>query len=379
MRIKKFPKKIYLSPPYLNGNELDYISKAIDSKWIAPKGPHLNEFENSIAEYVGREYCVALSSGTAALHLALKVLGIKKGDYIFCSDLTFVASANAIKYLDAIPIFIDSDYLSWNMCPKSLKKAFKTFSPQAVIVTDLYGQSANYDEIIQICKQKRVPIIEDSAESLGAEYLNRKCGSFGDISILSFNGNKIITTSGGGMILSNNEDYISKAKKLSTQSRENELHYEHIEIGYNYRLSNILASIGLAQLNHLDEIIFKKRSINKSYKNILCNEENILFMPEIKGGKSTYWLSAIILNDISFEHIQKIINYFLNLNVELRNIWKPMHLQPLYKSNEFISVEKKPVSEYLFIHGICLPSGCSLKYEDQKKISRILINQIRSQ
>lgn len=378
MKMKKFPKKIYLSPPHLNGNELDYISKAIDSKWIAPTGPHLNEFENSVAEYVGREYCVALSSGTAALHLALKVLGIEKGDYIFCSDLTFVASANAIKYLDAIPIFIDSDYLSWNMCPKSLKKAFEIFSPQAVIVTDLYGQSANYDEIIQICKKKRVPIIEDSAESLGAEYLNRKCGSFGDISILSFNGNKIITTSGGGMILSNNEDYISKAKKLSTQSRENELFYEHIEIGYNYRLSNILASIGLAQLNYLDDIIFKKRSINKLYKKILCNEENILFMPEIKGGRSTYWLSAIILNDSSFEHIQKIINYFLNLNVELRNIWKPMHLQPLYKSNEFIFIEKKPVSEYLFTHGICLPSGCSLKYEDQKKISRILINQIKS-
>ena len=241
--MQKFPDKIFLSPPVLCGDEIKYISKAIESNWIAPAGPHVEDFEEKMKKYLNRSYAAALSSGTAALHLALRALNVKKGDIVFCSDLTFVASPNAINYIGAQPVFIDSDLPSWNMCAKSLDKAFKTYLPKAVIVTDIYGQSANYKDLEYICGKYRVPIIEDSAESLGAEYNKKKCGSFGEISILSFNGNKIITTSGGGMILSNNEDHINKAKKLSSQARENKLHYEHIELGYNYRMSNILAAI----------------------------------------------------------------------------------------------------------------------------------------
>ena len=221
-------KPIYLSPPQLNGEEINFIEDAINSNWIAPLGPHVDQFENEMADYIGMDYATALSSGTAALHLALKIIGVKSGDYVFCSDLTFVATVNAIKYLNAKPVFIDSEESSWNMCPKSLDIAFKKHKPKAIIVTDIYGQSADYNSISEICKNYKTPIIEDAAESLGGEYNDRKCGSFGEISILSFNGNKIITTSGGGMLLSNNKDYITEAKKLASQSREDVIHYEPV-------------------------------------------------------------------------------------------------------------------------------------------------------
>ena len=377
--MQKFSKKIFLSPPLLNGNEIEYLKETLDSNWIAPVGPNINYFEEKVAKYLNRSYGVALSSGTAALHIALKILGIQNGDHIFCSDLTFVASANAINYVNAIPVFIDSEYTSWNMCPESLESAFKLYSPKAVIVTDLYGQSANYKEILEICKNYNVPIIEDSAESLGASYNGEKCGSFGEISILSFNGNKIITTSGGGMILSENKSYIRKAKKLSTQSREKKLHYEHIEIGYNYRMSNILASIGLAQLHYLDSYVNKTREIFSIYKENLQCIKGIEFMPEINGGRSTNWLSAILLKDNSFSEINKLINYLEINNVEARPIWKPMHLQPLYHKCDFFYIEKNPVSEFLFEHGICLPSGCGLNEEDQFKISSGIISFLNNE
>jgi len=367
--MKKLEKKIYLSPPHLNGSELEFIKKAIDSNWIAPIGPDIDEFEKRILSYTERDFGIAISSGTAGLHLALKILEIKEGDYVFCSDLTFIASANAIRYVNAHPIFIDSDLKSWNMCAKSLNKAFKQYSPKAVIITNLYGQSANYNELIEICDKNNTPIIEDSAESLGAEYNNRKCGSFGTLSILSFNGNKIITTSGGGMILSNNEDLILKAKKLSTQSRENKIFYEHKEIGYNYRMSNILAAIGIAQLDSLDDYVKIKRKIFNIYKKKLSTISGINFMPEILGGKSTNWLSALILKKNSFLEIKKMINFFNKKNIELRHIWKPMHLQPLYKGYELYFIEKNPVSKFLFYHGLCLPSGCSLTDDDLSLIS----------
>ena len=263
------------------------------------------------------------------------------------------------------------------MCAKSLDKAFKTYLPKAVIVTDIYGQSANYKDLEDICSKYRVPIIEDSAESLGAEYYKKKCGSFGEISIISFNGNKIITTSGGGMILSNNEDHIKKAKKLSTQAREKKLHYEHIELGYNYRMSNILAALGLAQLNSLDDYVNKTRKIFQTYKKNLKSVNEIEFMPEIKGGRSTNWLSVFLLKEKSHKEIKNLIVYLNRNNVECRPIWKPMHMQPLYSKSDFFSINEKSVSEYLFENGICLPSGCNLKQEDQSLISLGIKNYLK--
>ena len=369
-------KTIYLSPPHLNGKEISFIKNAIDSNWIAPLGPHVDQFENEMANYIGIDYATALSSGTAALHLALKLVGVKKGDYVFCSDLTFVATVNAIKYLDAKPVFIDSEKSSWNMCPKSLEMAFDKYNPKAIIVTDLYGQSADYNSISKICDNFNTPIIEDAAESLGAEYSNRKCGSFGDMSILSFNGNKIITTSGGGMLLSNNKDYIKKAKKLATQSREQTIHYEHLQIGYNYRMSNILAGIGRAQLKSLNSYVDKRRNIFEYYYNNLKKIKNLNFMPEIDNGRSSRWLSVILLKDKSHDQIEKIIHSFKKENIETRPIWKPMHLQPIFSGTPFCHSSLNPLSKNLFEHGLCLPSGSSLTNNDMDRIIDILNKEI---
>ena len=366
-------KKIYLSPPLIDKEELKSIKSALKSNWIAPIGPCIDNFENDISNYLNVKYCAAVSSGTAALHLALKVLNINEGDYVFCSDLTFVASANAIKYVNAIPVFIDSNLSTWNMCPKSLEKAFTDFSPKAVIITNIYGQSADYESLIDICKKNKTPIIEDAAESLGADYKNKKCGSFGDLSILSFNGNKIITTSSGGMIVSNNEFLIEKAKKLSTQAREDKLYYHHKEIGFNYRMSNILASIGIAQLKKLDAYVNKTRKIFNYYKTSLEHYNCYKFMPEIIGGRSTNWLTVLLLKTNDNKKIKKIIKSFLDHNIEVRPIWKPMHLQPIYKNEDFYFFNRKPISKYLFENGICLPSGVSLDQNDQDKIINILI------
>jgi pyridoxal phosphate-dependent aminotransferase EpsN len=368
-------KKIYLSPPHMNGEEKIYIEDALNSNWVAPLGPHVDAFEKELANYVGVKYSAALSSGTAALHLALKTLGVNQGDYVFCSDLTFVASANAICYLGAIPVFIDSEKSSWNMCPKSLDFAFNKHLPKAVLVTDLYGQSANYNSIQNICDKYDVPIIEDAAESLGAKYNQQKCGSFGEMAIISFNGNKIITNSGGGMLLSNNKNYIDEAKKLSTQSREKAIHYEHAQIGYNYRMSNILAALGRAQFKTLDSYIQKRRWIFDYYRNHLNGIDGIKFMPNINKGESTHWLSVILLENLSHEKIEKIIENFSNKNIEIRPLWKPMHLQPVFDGFSFFHVNKKPLSKYLFKHGLCLPSGSNLSKTDLDRIIDLLINE----
>ncbi len=370
-------KTIYLSPPHLNGEEINFIQDAIDSNWIAPLGPHVDQFENEVADYIGVNHAAALSSGTAALHLALKIIGVKSGDYVFCSDLTFVATINAIKYLDAKPIFIDSEESSWNMCPKSLDMAFRKYSPKAIIVTDLYGQSADYSSISEICNNYQTPIIEDAAESLGAEYNDRKCGSFGEMSILSFNGNKIITTSGGGMLLSNNESYIAKARKLATQSREEAVHYEHAQVGYNYRMSNILAALGRAQLISLSNYVEKRRNIFEYYYNNLKGINGITFMPEIKQGKSSRWLSVILLKNKTHDKIEEIIKLFEIEGIETRPIWKPMHLQPIFSDTPFFHNSLNPLSKDLFDHGLCLPSGSSLKNDDMDKIINILKLEIK--
>ena len=364
--------KIYLSPPHMSGEEFKLIEDAINSNWIAPLGPHVDEFEKEISTYLGVKDAAALSSGTAALHLSLKILGVKKDDFVFCSDLTFVASANAISYLSAIPIFIDSEKKSWNMCPESLEKAFKKYSPKAVIVTDIYGQSANYYEIVQICEKHSVPIIEDAAESLGASFGKNKCGSFGEMAIISFNGNKIITTSGGGMLLSNNQDYIKKARKLASQAKEDYLHYEHVELGYNYRMSNIIAAIGRAQLKVLDKYVKIRRSIFNNYKANLIKNKNIYFMPELDGSYSTRWLTVLQMNKNSKISANSLINHLISKNIEARPVWKPMHLQPLYMKNEFIKIQNNSISKNLFDNGLCLPSGSSLNREDQIKV----INEI---
>ena len=368
-------KKIYLSPPHLNGEEIDFIKDAIDSNWIAPLGPHVDAFESEVADYVGVKQAAALSSGTAALHLALEMLGVQKGDHVFCSDLTFVASANAIRYLNAIPVFIDAEPTSWNMSPFALEKAFESVLPKAVIVTDIYGQSADYKLIAEICDKHQTPIIEDAAESLGAEYNRKKCGSFGEMAILSFNGNKIITTSGGGMLLSDRSEFVLKAKKLSTQSREEALHYEHAQVGYNYRLSNILAALGRAQLKSLDQYVEKRRKIFNYYYNNLKNVEGIRFMPEIENGKSTRWLSVVLMENINHDKIEDIIRSFSEENIEVRPIWKPMHLQPVFEDASFYYNSQKPISASLFEHGLCLPSGSDLSKNDLNRIIDLLIKE----
>ena len=373
--INTLHKKIYLSPPHLNGEEIDFIKDAIDSNWIAPLGPHVDAFESEVADYVGVKQAAALSSGTAALHLALEMLGVKKGDHVFCSDLTFVASANAIRYLNAIPVFIDAEPTSWNMSPSALEKAFESVLPKAVIVTDIYGQSADYKLIAEICDKHQTPIIEDAAESLGAEYNRKKCGSFGEMAILSFNGNKIITTSGGGMLLTDRSEFVLKAKKLSTQSREEALHYEHAQVGYNYRLSNILAALGRAQLKSLDQYVEKRRKIFNYYYNNLKNVEGIRFMPEIENGKSTRWLSVVLMENINHDKIEDIIRSFSEENIEVRPIWKPMHLQPVFEDASFYYNSQKPISASLFEHGLCLPSGSDLSKNDLNRIIELLIKK----
>jgi len=366
-------KKIYLSPPHMTGEEKPYVIDAIDSNWIAPLGPHVDAFEKEVANYIGVDHAAALSSGTAALHLALQIIGVEKGDTVFCSDLTFVASPNAIRYLDANPIFIDAEESTWNMCPKSLELAFKKHKPKAVVITDLYGQSADYTSLKTICDRFNTPIIEDAAESLGASYINQKCGSFGEMAILSFNGNKIITTSGGGMLLSNHSKYIEQAKKLSTQAREPAIHYEHEELGYNYRMSNIIAAIGRAQLKQLDNYVGKRRKIYSYYKAELSHIPHIQWMPEAKGCRSSRWLSILTLPSNSEVLKNAIINKFAEENIEARPVWKPMHLQPLYLSNDFFSVNNNgPVSKNLFNRGICLPSGSSLSEKEQSRIVAII-------
>ena len=373
--INTLHKKIYLSPPHLNGEEIDFIKDAIDSNWIAPLGPHVDAFESEVADYVGVKQAAALSSGTAALHLALEMLGVQKGDHVFCSDLTFVASANAIRYLNAIPVFIDAEPTSWNMSPSALEKAFESVLPKAVIVTDIYGQSADYKLIAEICDKHQTPIIEDAAESLGAEYNRKKCGSFGEMAILSFNGNKIITTSGGGMLLADRSEFVLKAKKLSTQSREEALHYEHAQVGYNYRLSNILAALGRAQLKSLDQYVEKRRKIFNYYYNNLKDIEGIRFMPEIENGKSTRWLSVVLMENINHDKIEDIIRSFSEENIEVRPIWKPMHLQPVFKDAAFYYNSQKPISASLFEHGLCLPSGSDLSKSDLNRIIDLLIKE----
>lgn len=350
------------------GYEQQFVKEAFDTNWIAPLGENVDQFEKELAETVGIKSAAALSSGTAGIHLALKAAGVEKGDIVLCQSLTFVATANPIIYQGAIPVFIDSDYETWNMSPTALEEALKKFpNAKAVIVVHLYGLSAKMDEISSICKRYNVTLIEDAAESLGSYYKGKHTGTIGDYGIYSFNGNKIITTSGGGMLVSNKEEKIQKARFWATQSRDAALHYEHSELGYNYRMSNISAGIGRGQLKVLDQRVKKKKNIYNFYKKQLDGLEGIEFMPENEWDNSNHWLSVILLNG-KIRPID-IINALENENIETRPVWKPMHLQPYFKDCEFIG---RDVSESLFQNGICLPSDTKMSDDELNKVCSVI-------
>ena len=371
-------RKIYLASPHMGGEELEFIKEAFDTNWIAPLGPNVSSFENEMCQYTKVKSATALSSGTSAIHLALKCLGVGQGDIVFCSTLTFSATANPIIYQGAEPVFIDSEYKSWNMCPIALQKAFDDAEknnkiPKAVIVVNLYGQSADYDKLIEICDKYNVPIIEDAAESLGATYKERQSGTIGEIGIYSFNGNKIITTSGGGMMVSNTEEYTKKALFWATQSREAERHYEHKELGFNYRMSNVVAGIGRGQLKVLNERIAKKKEIFETYKDGFKNLKDIEMMNICEFGEPNYWLSAAIIKKGSNIKPLDIILALEKENIESRPVWKPMHMQPLFKNYKFFTgLDEGSISEDLFNRGICLPSDTKNSNEEFNEIVNII-------
>lgn len=359
----------------MSGNEKKYIDDAFESNWIAPLGPNVEEFEREIANFVGVKKAFAVSSGTAAIHLALILLGVHKGDTVFCSSLTFVATANPILYQGAEPVFIDSEPESWNMSPTALENAFRDASlngklPKAVIIVNLYGQSAKMDELIPICRKYHVPIIEDAAESLGAAYKGKASGTFGDFGVYSFNGNKIITTSGGGMLISNNMEALQRASFLATQARDPAPHYQHSELGYNYRLSNVLAGIGRAQLGILEERVNARRSVFEKYKEELDGLSGLSFMPEYEGSFSNRWLTAITIDEKKAAATSRELLAFLEKeNIEARPVWKPLHLQPLFKDVRYFQHdERESTSEQLFLSGICLPSGSNMTHEEQMRV-----------
>lgn len=370
-------ERIYLASPHMGGRELDFVHEAFETNWVAPLGPNVNNFEKELAEMVGANAAAALSSGTAAIHLALKALDVQSGDEVFCSSLTFSASANPITYEKAIPVFIDSEYTTWNMCPIALEKAFqasvlKGKFPKAVIVVNLYGQSADYDKIKGLCDQYGVPIIEDAAESLGATYKGIQTGTIGEIGIFSFNGNKIITTSGGGMMVAKDKKHTDKAIFWSTQAREQARHYEHEEIGYNYRMSNIVAGIGRGQLLVLQERIAQKKAIYERYAQAFKGLP-IEMMNIADFGESNYWLSVATLNAESPVAPGKIMIELEKHNIESRPVWKPMHLQPVFAEYAFFTAnEEESISEDLFNRGICLPSDTKMTVEQQEKVIEII-------
>lgn len=378
--------RIYLSSPHMGGKERQYIDQAFAENWIAPLGPHVDGFEAELAAYVGVRGAAALVSGTAALHLALQLVGVSPGDLVICSSLTFAASANPILYMGAVPIYIDAEPETWNMSPAALARALADCDregrlPKALIVVNLYGQSADMDPIAELCEKYGVALIEDAAESLGATYKGRASGSFGQFGILSFNGNKIITTSGGGALLSNDLEALKRARYLATQARQTARHYEHTEAGYNYRLSNVLAGIGRGQLAVLEERVAARRSVFERYREAFDGVEGFVFMPEAEFGRSTRWLTVLTVDSqLCGVSRDQIIDALEAENIEARPVWKPMHLQPLYAGCRYYPhFEEKDrgtfplscegsVSDRLFELGVCLPSGSNMTIEEQTRV-----------
>lgn len=369
--------KIWLSSPHMGPNELKYVQDAFVTNWIAPLGPHVDGFEKDLQDFTGAGHAAILSSGTAAIHLALVILGVKPGDLVLCQSMTFSASANPIAYLGATPVFIDSEKETWNMCPQALEEAIlaceagkvsgKKQKPAAIIPVHLYGMPAKMDEIMALSKKYEIPVVEDAAEALGSTYKGKACGTFGDMGVLSFNGNKIITTSGGGALLSDTEWMINKARFLATQARDEAPHYQHSHIGYNYRMSNVLAGIGRGQMEVLPERVEQRRRNHTFYKKTLGDLAGISFLEEPEGFYSNRWLSCILVDPqktggITREDIRK---FLWEDNIESRPLWKPMHLQPVFQDAPYFGGR---VAEELFDNGLCLPSGSNLTEVDLERV-----------
>ena len=385
-------KRLLLASPHMSdeGYELEYINDAFRKNWIAPLGENVNEFEKAMCAYMGKGYPVALSAGTAALHLAMILADVKPGDTVFCQSLTFSASANPVTYCGAKPVFIDSERETWNMDPAALHRAFKLHdTPKAVVAVHLYGNPAKLDEIAAICRECNVPLIEDAAEALGSAYNGQKCGTFGNFGILSFNGNKIITTSGGGMLLSADEEITKKALFLATQARDQARYYQHSELGYNYRMSNVVAGIGRGQLLHLEEHKALKKAIYQQYKEALADIDEITMNPLNPDGDANNWLSCITLKEGCRVTPNDIMDALDAENIESRPIWKPMHLQPIYADAEFFMADgqqlntakvkgdngedwDRSVSGDIFRRGLCLPSDIKNTEEDMERIIKIV-------
>lgn len=364
-------KKILLSTPHMGDRELEFVKAAFDTNWIAPVGPHVDAFEQEFCQEIGASHAAAVSSGTAALHLALRLIGVQPGDEVICSTLTFIATASPIRYLGAKPVFIDSDRISWNMNPDLLQETLAARAkigklPKAVVLVHLYGQSADIDPIIHACNQYSIPLIEDAAESLGATYKAKSPGTFGQIGIFSFNGNKIITTSGGGMLVAEDAHLVAKARFLATQARDVAPHYQHSEIGYNYRLSNVLAGIGRGQLRVLEQRVQARRRNFEVYHEALGSLPGIEFMPEAAFGRATRWLTCLTIDPKLFGLNREQVRLALaEAQIEARPVWKPLHLQPVFADCEFIG---GGVAADLFAHGLCLPSGSNLTPEDLERV-----------
>ncbi len=364
-------ERIYLSPPDMTKKEREALLAAFDSNWIAPLGPEVDAFERELAARAGVDAAAALSSGTAALHLALVLLDVGPGDEVWTATMTFAATANAIRYVGATPVFIDSEPETWNLDPARLREALREASrrgalPKALIAVDLYGQCADYDAILAACDEHGVVVIEDAAEALGATYRERPAGSFGAVGVFSFNGNKVITTSGGGALVSNDDMLVERARHLASQARQPVAHYEHEEVGYNYRLSNLLAALGRAQLSRLDALIDTRRKINQRYRRAFEEIDGITFLSETPGRRSNCWLTCILLDESRLGATPDQVRRHLEAqNIEARPVWKPMHLQPAYRDCRGVGGE---VAEGLFRRGLCLPSGSTLSTEMQQRV-----------
>lgn len=370
-------KRIYLSCPTMHREEQEFINEAFATNWVAPLGPNVDAFEKEMTQYTGAGYAAALSAGTAAIHLALRILSVGEGDVVFTPSLTFSATCNPIVYEKATPVFIDSEEETWNMSPEALKRAFEKYpNPKAVIVVHLYGTPAKLDEIMEICREHNVPLIEDAAESLGSTYKGKHTGTFGRIGIYSFNGNKIITTSGGGMLVSDEEEITRKATFLATQARDPARYYQHSQIGYNYRMSNITAGIGRGQLLHLEEHKALKKKIYQQYRAAFADIPEISMNPLNKDGDANCWLSCILIKEGSSVVPDRIMDALAEENIESRPIWKPMHLQPVYESCDFITADDSGscVAEDIFSRGLCLPSDIKNTEEDMQ----LIISKVRS-
>lgn len=368
-------KKIYLSSPTMHGKEQEFVKEAFDTNWVAPLGPNVNGFEKELAEYVGTDHAAALDSGTAAIHLALKLAGVKAGDIVFVPTLTFSATCNPVAYEKAVPVFIDSEADTWNMSPEALEKAFEKYpSPKAVIVVHLYGTPAKLNEITAICKKYGTILIEDAAESLSSTYRGRQTGTFGKFGIYSFNGNKIITTSGGGMLVSEDGELIQRARFLSTQARDPARHYQHSQIGYNYRMSNVTAGIGRGQLLSLEEHKRLKKAIYEKYREAFSDLDEVRMNPLNPEGDANCWLSCMTIAEGSKVTKDIVLDALEKENIEARPIWKPMHLQPVFADCDFITLYEggKSLSEDIFDRGLCLPSDIKNTNEDMERIIRII-------